>query len=199
MAPADDGRRRAPGAGNRRLAAGLFAAAAGMAGLAFASAPLYDLFCRVTGFGGTPRTAAAAPAAPIDRRVTVRFNADVQPSLPWRFAPVETSVALRLGEPQLIYYRAENRGAAATVGTAVFNVTPDKMGKYFNKTACFCFVEQPLQPGASAELPVSFFIDPAMADDPATADVTTVTLSYAFFRARDEAAVLARLTRPPAE
>lgn len=180
---------------NRRLAAGLFAVAAAMVGFAFASAPLYSLICRVTGIGGTPRVAAQAPAHPVERRVVVRFNADVQPQLPWRFAPVQQSMTVRLGEPGLAYFRAENRGAAAAVGTATFNVTPDKIGKYFNKTACFCFVEQMLPPGGAAELPVAFFVDPALADDPTTAEVTTITLSYTFFRAKDEATVLARLNK----
>lgn len=178
---------------NRRLAVSLLGVAAGMVGLAYASVPLYDLFCRVTGFGGTTQTADAAPGASSDRTITVRFNADLQAQLPWRFAPAQRTATVRLGEPGLAFYRAENLGAASSVGTATFNVTPDKMGKYFNKTACFCFEEQPLAPGEAARLPVSFFIDPAMADDPATADVTTVTLSYTFFRAKDEAAVLARL------
>jgi cytochrome c oxidase assembly protein subunit 11 len=178
---------------NRRLSLALGGVALGMVGLAFASAPLYDLFCRMTGFGGTTQTAAQAPGATSERRVTVRFNADVHPHLPWRFAPTEQATSVRLGEPGLTAYRVESRSAAATVGTATFNVTPDKMGKYFSKTACFCFEEQTLRPGQTAELPVAFFVDPAMADDPATADVQTVTLSYTFFRARDEATVLARL------
>lgn len=178
---------------NRRLSLGLLGVAAAMVGLAYASAPLYALFCRVTGFGGTTQTAAQAPGAASERRVTVRFNADVHPNLPWRFAPTETAVSVRLGEQGLTAYRAESRASAATVGTAAFNVTPDKMGKYFNKTACFCFEEQALGPGAAADLPVAFFVDPAMADDPATADVRTVTLSYTFFRAKDEATVLAKL------
>lgn len=182
-----------PARRNRRLAGGLLGVAVGMVGLAYASVPLYDLFCRVTGFGGTTQTADAAPGAASERTITVRFNADLGSQLPWRFQPVQLTQTVRLGEPGLAFYQAQNVGGASAVGTATFNVTPDKMGKYFNKTACFCFEEQPLRPGESAELPVSFFIDPAMAADPATADVTTVTLSYTFFRAKDEAAVLARL------
>lgn len=182
-----------PARRNRRLAGGLLGVAAGMVGLAYASVPLYDLFCRVTGFGGTTQTAESAPGAASERTITVRFNADLGPQLPWRFQPAQLTQTVRLGEPGLAFYQAQNTGGAAAVGTATFNVTPDKMGKYFNKTACFCFEEQPLRPGESAELPVSFFVDPAMAADPATADVTTVTLSYTFFRAKDEAAVLARL------
>lgn len=176
---------------NRRLSACLLATAAGMVGLAYASAPLYDLFCRVTGFGGTTQVAAAAPGPASARLITVRFNADTHPGLPWGFRPTEPALSVRLGEQGLTAYRAENRGAVTTVGTATFNVTPDKMGKYFNKVACFCFEEQALAPGGTADFPVAFFVDPAMADDPATADVRTVTLSYTFFRAKDEAAVLA--------
>ena len=120
---------------NRRLSACLLGLAAGMVGLAYASAPLYDLFCRMTGFGGTTQVAAQAPGAAGERRITVRFNADVHPRLPWRFQPTQSAVSVRLGEPGLTAYHAESRSAQATVGTATFNVTPDKMGKYFSKTA----------------------------------------------------------------
>jgi cytochrome c oxidase assembly protein subunit 11 len=169
-------------------------AAAGVATVmgvfAFASAPLYDMFCRATGFGGTTQRAAVAPTPPVSARtINVRFNADVAPGLPWSFQPRARVVTVRVGDETLAYYRAENRGAAPTTGTATFNVTPTKAGKFFVKMACFCFQEQALAVGGSADLPVSFYVDPAMMDDPHMADVDTVTLSYTFFPAPGAAPV----------
>jgi cytochrome c oxidase assembly protein subunit 11 len=164
---------------NTALAAGGFALA--MVALTFASAPLYDLFCRATGFGGATRRADVAPAAPAARSVNVRFNADVAPGLPWSFQPKSRVVTVRLGDETLAYYRAENRGERANVGTATYNVTPAKAGKFFVKMACFCFQEQALDAGAGVDLPVSFYVDPALLDDPNMGDVDTITLSYTFF------------------
>ena len=177
------------GAQNFRLAAGLFAVAAAMVGLAYASVPLYDLFCRVTGYGGTTRVAepGAAPGEVGERVITVRFNADTQSALPWRFAPVQREIKLRVGETALAFYRAENRGEEALVGTSTYNVTPQVAGAYFNKIDCFCFEEQLLRPGETAELAVQFYVDPAIADDPDTAGIGTITLSYMFFDAGAEA------------
>lgn len=172
---------------NHRLAVTLVGVVGGMVGLAYASAPLYDLFCRVTGYGGTPRIAAAAPDAIADFDVTVRFNGDTQPALPWRFQPVRRAMSVRAGETHLAFYRAENLGSRPLVGTATFNVSPPSAGAYFSKMECFCFEEQYLAPGQSAELPVSFFVDPAIADDPDTASIHTITLSYMFFDAGEEA------------
>jgi Cytochrome oxidase assembly factor len=177
---------------NRVFLVSLFAMVAGMVGLAFASAPLYSMFCRVTGFGGTTQRADAAPAKVLDRVVTIRFNSDVNDALPWNFRPEQRELKVRVGETGLANYRAENRAAKPTVGTAVYNVTPDKAGLYFNKIQCFCFDEQVLEPGQSVDMPVAFFVDPAMADDPNMEDVTTITLSYTFFRAKDESQVLAQ-------
>ena len=118
-----------------------------MVGLAFASVPLYRLFCQVTGYGGTTQTAQALPDAPGDRVVTIRFNADTNPDLPWTFEPGDTAVDLRIGEEGLTYYRAVSHGPVSTVGTATYNVTPQKAGIYFNKIECFCFTEQLLRPG----------------------------------------------------
>lgn len=173
---------------NARMMAGLFAVVVAMVGLAFASVPLYSLFCRVTGFGGTTQRAEAAPGAVHDgpaagRVVTIRFNADVNGTLPWRFRPNQHDVKLVLGEQGFASYTAQNRGATPVTGTAVFNVTPDKAGLYFNKIQCFCFTEQTLEPGQSVDMPVVFFVDPAMATDPDLVDVGTITLSYTFFRA----------------
>lgn len=191
-------RHTTPDRRHRRMALGLLGVVAGMTGLAYASVPLYAVFCRVTGYGGTTRVATAAPAEVSGRRVTVRFNADVNPSLSWDFRPVDRAVSLRLGEQGMTSFTARNRQDKASVGTATFNVTPDKAGKYFNKIACFCFDEQTLAAGAAVEMPVVFYVDPDLANDRDMDDVTTITLSYTFFRAKDEAAVLARTNAEPA-
>lgn len=174
----------APRRSNARVAAGLAGIVVAMVGLSFASVPLYRWICQVTGFGGTTMRAEKAPGGVGERMITVRFNADVASNgLPWRFEAVERQADVRVGEERLAFYRATNTGNAPVVGTATYNVTPHKAAAYFNKIACFCFVEQELQPGESMDMPVSFFIDPAFADDPKLRDVTTITLSYTFFRA----------------
>lgn len=171
-------------ASNRRLALGLVALVAAMVGLSFAAVPLYQWICAVTGFGGTTMRSDRAPAVPGERMITVRFNADIGGSdLPWRFRALEHSVTLKVGEERLAFYRAENVGRAPVVGTATYNVTPHKASIYFKKIACFCFTEQELAAGESLDMPVSFFVDPAIADDPKMRDVHTITLSYTFFRA----------------
>lgn len=173
---------------NRRLALVLVLLVAGMVGLAFAAVPLYRLFCQVTGFGGTTRVAATAPTpkTPIAARVAVGFDANVAPDLPWRFEAPQP-VGLRLGEQGHAVYTARNLGDRPILGTATFNVTPHKAGKYFNKVECFCFTEQVLRPGEAKDFPVTFFVDPALADDADTRDVTAITLSYTFFNAGEEA------------
>ncbi len=171
--------------GNRRNAAlGLMLSGLvfGMVGLAFASVPLYRLFCQVTGLGGTTQVSEAAPAAPGERLIKVRFNADVHRDLPWRFWPEQREVTLRVGEPGLVFYGAENRSGRSIVGTATFNVTPLKAGQYFSKVQCFCFEEQELAPGETARLGISFYVDPAIAQDRNLDEVTAITLSYTFFR-----------------
>lgn len=162
---------------------------AAMAGLAYASVPLYRLFCQVTGYGGTTQAALQAPQAVPGTAVTVRFDANVNVGLPWRFAPEQAELQVMLGENGLAYYRVTNLSDRPIIGTATFNVTPHLAGPYFSKIECFCFEEQRLEPGASADLPVSFFVDPAIADDPETAGIRTITLSYTFFRAPDAAEV----------
>jgi cytochrome c oxidase assembly protein subunit 11 len=185
----------------RRIRITAFSAAAlvaAMIGLSFASAPLYEMFCRVTGYGGTPQRAARAPdagSAAAGREITVRFNADVAQGMPWRFeAPAETLV--KLGEPVTAHYRAHNPGPETIVGTATYNVTPDKAGRAVAKVECFCFAEQRLGPGESALLPVSFFIDPEQFKDGKLNDVAAVTLSYTFFVKRREAALAAIAPAP---
>ena len=168
---------------NRRTAMALAGVAAGMVGMAYAAVPLYELFCQVTGYGGATRTAAAAPGPVDGRLMTVRFNADTSGGLPWRFRPLRREVEVRLGEETLAFYEARNEAGHAIAGTATFNVTPHKAGPYFDKIDCFCFERQVLAAGERAEMPVSFFIDPAILDDPGVSDVKTITLSYTFFDA----------------
>ncbi len=157
----------------------------GMFGLVAASVPLYRLFCQVTGYGGTTQRAEAASEVVSDETITVRFNADVNSRLPWRFQPEQRAMTLAIGESGLAFYQATNLSARVITGTATFNVTPFKAGPYFNKIACFCFTEQTLQPGQTVDMPVSFFVDPAILEDPDLADVHTITLSYTFFESAD--------------
>lgn len=152
--------------------------------LAYASVPLYRLFCQVTGFGGTTQRVASTTQPVVrtnERAMVISFDANADPQLPWEFTPLERSVTVRVGENRLVAFRAKNLSARPTRGTATYNVTPHAVGKYFNKIQCFCFEEQRLAGNQSANLPVSFFLDPAMLDDPETRDVTNITLSYSFF------------------
>jgi cytochrome c oxidase assembly protein subunit 11 len=171
--------------GSRNLALALILAGvfAGMVALSFASVPLYRIFCEATGYGGTTRRAEAAPTVISTHMVWVRFDAEVNPALPWRFFPEQKQVEVRLGEPTLVYFRAENMSNRTVTGTATFNVLPVEVGQYFDKIQCFCFTKQTLQPGETAELPVSFFVDPAMLADRNARDIPSITLSYTFFEA----------------
>ncbi|MEX2295949.1 MAG: cytochrome c oxidase assembly protein [Dongiaceae bacterium] len=166
---------------NGRTAIWLAGVLVAMIGLTAASVPLYRLFCQVTGFGGTTQRADAAPGAFGSETVTVRFNADSMQQLGWEFQPVERAVALRVGEPALAYYRAHNLTARNSTGTATFNVTPLDAGQYFVKVDCFCFTEQMLAPGETVDMPVQFYVDPAILDDPDFNQLRTITLSYTFF------------------
>lgn len=172
-----------PTARNGKLALACAAFVAAMVGLAYASVPLYQLFCEVTGFGGTPSRVAAAPDKVSERVIAIRFDANINRELPWRFKPVQKQMTVRLGESNLAFYEAENLSGAPITGTASFNVTPFKAGEYFSKIDCFCFTEQTLQPGQVADMPVQFFVDPDIFTDPNTRDVHTITLSYTFYRA----------------
>jgi cytochrome c oxidase assembly protein subunit 11 len=149
-------------------------------GMAFASVPLYRAFCQLTGFDGTPLRAERAPGA-VAGQIGVRFDANVHPSLPWRFEPVQNTIRIAPGARTQIFYRATNLVARTTTGQAVFNVTPDKAGRYFKKIECFCFTEQTLKPGQSADMPVVFFVDPAIRKDPDARDIDEITLSYTFY------------------
>lgn len=172
----------------RRTALALFGLAGGMVGLAFASVPLYELFCQVTGYGGTPVVRAdRARGAVSEHTVRVGFDANTNPDLPWRFRPVQREITIRIGEEVLAHYTASNLSDRAVAGTATFNVTPHKVGQYVNKVECFCFTEQTLAPGQTVDMPVLFHIDPAILDDPNARDVRIVTLSYTFFPATDDA------------
>lgn len=158
----------------------------GMVGLSYASVPLYRIFCQVTGFAGTPRIADAASTEIAAGSIEVRFDANIGQNLPWEFGPERVSTNVRLGENHLAYYRARNLSDEAVAGTATFNVTPAKAAQYFMKVQCFCFTRQELKPGQVADMGVSFFVDPAIATDPETKDVTAVTLSYTFFPDKTE-------------
>ena len=161
------------------LALGL---AGSMTGLGYASVPLYRAFCQATGFAGTTQKAEAAPGAVVSgKRVSVRFDANHAPSLPWQFAPEKTNEPVILGEREIAFFTAKNLSDKPITGRATFNVTPSQAGKYFNKIQCFCFTEQLLMPGECKDLPVTFFVDPKIAEDPNTREVTTITLSYTFF------------------
>jgi cytochrome c oxidase assembly protein subunit 11 len=153
---------------------------AAMVGLAFASAPLYRMFCEYTGFDGTPQRAERAPGA-VAGQVGVRFDANVHPGLPWRFEPEQTTVRVKPGAKTQIFYRAQNLSAKTLTGQAVFNVSPDQVGKYFKKIQCFCFTEQTLKAGEAKDMPVIFFVDPAIKKDPDTKNVDEITLSYTFY------------------
>jgi len=154
-----------------------------MVGLSFASVPLYDLFCRTTGFGGTPVIKKNVNESKFSEELTIKvlFNADTAQGLEWNFSPVQREMIVNLGETTLAFYEAKNYSDNSVTGFATFNVLPLKIGKYFSKIDCFCFEEQTLSGGEKVEMPVSFYIDPKIAEDPNTIEIRTITLSYTFF------------------
>ncbi|RAI60859.1 cytochrome c oxidase assembly protein [Roseicella frigidaeris] len=172
---------------NRRMAIGVGAFVCGMVGLAFASVPLYDMFCRATGYNGTVQVGGPAAPGAAAQQVTIRFNANTHPGLPWRFAPDQGPMRLHLGEEGMAFYKAANLAAEPVTGVATYNVTPEVVGKYFHKTACFCFNQQTLEPGQQVDMPITFWVDPKMAADPVTRDIRTITINYTFFRSLDDA------------
>jgi len=174
---------------NTLIASILAAVVAGMVGLSFAAVPLYRLFCQATGYAGTPDTTSGerAPGAEA-RRITVRFDANVNPGLPWEFRPDQASVSVPLGKEEIATYTARNLANTPITGIATYNVTPEKVGRYFHKTACFCFNQQTLEAGQGMHFPLSFWVDPKIATDPDTQDVRTITLSYTFFHSLEDAA-----------
>ena len=164
----------------KKTATMLVGVAVTMGALSFAAVPFYDWFCRVTGFGGTTGTAEAAPEDVLDETVLVRFDASVAADMPWEFKPQQRTMRLRIGENALAFYEAYNPTDRAVAGTASYNVTPDLAGGYFTKIECFCFTEQVLQPGERVVMPVSFFVDPEIVNDPEAGLIREITLSYTF-------------------
>ncbi|MGC2204140.1 MAG: cytochrome c oxidase assembly protein [Stellaceae bacterium] len=165
----------------------LVSVVAGMIGLSFASVPLYRLFCAATGFGGTTQRAEAAPKHVVAALVTVRFDAQVAPGLDWEFRPLQDAIAVHPGEQNEVFFRAVNHSAVPVTAQAIYNVTPTKIGIYFDKLQCFCFSNQTLAPGESVDMGVVFFVDPDMLTDPGTSEVRSITLSYTMFRAPESA------------
>lgn len=175
---------------NLRVGLMAFAGACAMLGLGYASVPLYRLFCQVTGFGGTTMTATEAQAAnaaalATGQKISIRFDASASSDMPWTFRPSQATDTVTIGERDIATYVAKNEGSKAVTGMATFNVTPEQAGKYFNKIQCFCFTEQTLAPGQEVTMPVLYFVDPAMLDDPNMAGVEQITLSYTFHRVKE--------------
>jgi cytochrome c oxidase assembly protein subunit 11 len=176
----------APGSRRRDVmvaaACGVFVAA--MVGAAYAAVPLYNWFCRTTGFAGTPQIASAAPGQVLDRKITVRFDANVLGGLPWRFAPEQNSVEVKVGEVVTVSYTVVNEAARETVGIASYNVSPPTVGAYFSKINCFCFTDQRLKAGEKREMTVVFFLDPKLVQDSEQDGLNTITLSYTMYPVR---------------
>jgi cytochrome c oxidase assembly protein subunit 11 len=166
---------------NTRVALIALSASVGMLGLAYASVPLYRVFCQATGFGGTTQRAAAAPAKASDQTITVRFDANTSSSLDWSFHAVQPVMTIKIGEQSMAHYEATNLSDHVLTGSAIFNVTPPAAGLYFSKIQCFCFTEQTLKPGESADMPVVFFVDPDMLYDADAKGIKEITLSYTFY------------------
>jgi cytochrome c oxidase assembly protein subunit 11 len=159
-----------------------------MVGASYAAVPFYDWFCRATGFNGTTQVATSAPSdAPLQRKISVRFDANVGPGLPWKFEPEQNEIEVRIGEVVTVFYTVTNQAARATTGVAAYNVAPLTVGAYFQKINCFCFTEQTMGPGEKREMPVVFYVDPALAKDSENDTLKTITLSYTFYPVRDPA------------
>ena len=157
-----------------------------MVGASYAAVPFYNWFCRATGFNGTTQVATSAPSgAPLARKIAVRFDANIAPGLPWKFEPEQTEIEVKLGEVVTIFYSVTNQAARTTSGQAAYNVTPLTVGAYFQKINCFCFTEQTMAPGEKREMPVVFYVDPALAADSENDSLKTITLSYTFYPVRD--------------
>jgi cytochrome c oxidase assembly protein subunit 11 len=159
-----------------------------MVGASYAAVPFYNWFCRATGFNGTTQVATSAPtAAPLARKISVRFDSNVAPGLPWKFEPQETEIEVNIGQVVTVYYNVTNQSARTTTGQAAYNVAPLTVGAYFQKINCFCFTEQTFAPGEKREMPVVFYVDPALAGDHDNDGLNTITLSYTFYPVRDPA------------
>ncbi len=182
--------------GNRRVASVVALVAVGMVGMAYAAVPLYQMFCRATGYGGTTQVAAAAPGRLGQRSTSVSFDANVAPGLPWTFAPESGAISLRNGETATVFFHVRNTSDRTVAATAAYNVSPEQAGSYFTKISCFCFDEQKLAPGESAEWPVVFYLDPALEKDARMRAVESVTLSYTFFASKTQPSVSAAARLP---
>ena len=179
---------------NRRVGIYALLGALAMLGLGYAAVPLYDLFCRVTGFGGTTQKATEQEANLAERmaqsagarEISIRFDASLARDVPWVFKPEQVTDTVQIGVRDLAFYTARNDGGAPITGTATFNVEPEQAGKYYHKIQCFCFTEQVLQPGQEVRMPVLYFVDPAILNDPDARDIEQITLSYTFHKASDQ-------------
>ena len=187
MAIVVDNRDERSGYRNRFVAFVCAAVVVGMIGVAYAAVPLYQIFCQVTGYGGTTQVGSGPANNILDDVATVRFDGNVMNGLKWNFRPAHGPVEIRIGETKVAYYKATNQGGTSSTGTAVFNVTPLWAGQYFVKIECFCFTEQTLAPGETVDMPVQFYVDPAIVDDEAYAGLDAITLSYTFFANDSEA------------
>ena len=176
------------GRSNRRAVFGCLAALGVMGAITAASPTLYTMFCKATGYGGTTQRADSNTNDAIERTLTVRFDGNVAPGLPWTFKPEVGKIDVKVGETTLAFYRATNTSDKPVKGHAIFNVTPEAFGAYFNKIECFCFTEQTLQPNQTVEMPVTFFLDPKLIEDKSTAALSELTLSYSFFPSEPKAA-----------
>ena len=170
---------------NRNVAVLLFVVAAGMVGAAYAAVPLYQLFCQVTGYGGTTRVASDNPKGVIARQMTTRFDSNVDGSLPWQVTPAHP-VTAEIGRVETIEFVAHNLSDRTVTGTAVFNVAPERVGSYFNKIECFCFTEQTLEPGETIRMPVTFFVDPDIDKEAELRTIHEITLSYTFYASKNK-------------
>jgi cytochrome c oxidase assembly protein subunit 11 len=175
---------------NRHLGLTMLLVALAMLGLGYAAVPLYDLFCRVTGFGGTTQVATEADAASAAAlsagapTISIRFDANTASDMPWEFRPRQVTDTVQIGQRDMAIFEAKNLSSVPVTGTASFNVEPEQAGAYFNKIQCFCFTEQTLQPGQQVTMPVLYFVDPKALDDPGMTGVEQITLSYTFHRTR---------------
>ncbi len=168
-----------------------------MVGASYAAVPFYDWFCRTTGFNGTTQVASAAPTSgPLLRKIAVRFDANVAPGLPWKFEPEQTEIEVRIGEVVTVFYNVTNQSARPTTGQAAYNVAPLTVGAYFQKINCFCFTEQTMAAGEKREMPVVFYVDPALVADAENDGLNTITLSYTFYPVRDPAPKPLAATEP---
>ena len=167
------------------IAAGCGVFVAAMVGAAYAAVPLYNMFCRATGFGGTTQVSTSAPAHELGRELTIRFDSNVAAGLPWKFVPEQNSIRLHIGEVATVHYKVINEAARMITAQASYNVTPTTVGAYFDKINCFCFTEQTLQAGETREMTVVFYVDPKIVDDRDQDPLNTITLSYTFYRLPD--------------